>query len=82
VIVSLANRSKAPAFFLRAEVVKGAEGDEILPITWDDNYITLFAGESKTLTAHYKMADADSSRPVMRLQGHNISTKVEAIKFK
>lgn len=82
VIVSLANRSKAPAFFLRAEVVKGAEGNEIVPITWDDNYITLFAGESKTLTAHYKMADAASSRPVMRLEGHNISTKVEEIKFK
>ncbi len=80
--ISLTNRSKAPAFFLRAEVVQGADGDEILPITWDDNYITLFAGESKILTAHYKTAGASSLQPFLRLQGHNVGTKVEAIKVK
>ncbi|HEX4486265.1 MAG TPA: hypothetical protein VH088_08380, partial [Terriglobales bacterium] len=78
-VVTLTNRSKVPAFFMRAEVVKGAEGDEILPITWDDNYVTLFAGESKTLTARYKISDAPGVTPFLRLQGHNFPAKVDAV---
>jgi exo-1,4-beta-D-glucosaminidase len=78
--VTLTNRSKGPAFFMRAEVVKGAEGDEILPITWDDNYVTLFAGESKTLTARYKIGDAPGATPFLRLRGHNVPVKVEPVK--
>ncbi len=74
--VTLSNRSKGPAFFLRAEVVGGAEGNEILPILWDDNYITLFAGESQTLTARYKSADAAGGTPFVRLEGYNVKSKV------
>ncbi len=77
--VTLTNRSKGPAFFLRAEIVSGVGGDEILPITWDDNYVTLFAGESRTLIARYKAADAVGVIPYLRLQGHNVKAKVDPI---
>src|SRR5262249_40820079 len=51
--VTLTNHSQTPAFFVRAEVTQGSNGDEILPVTWDDNYVTIFGGESKTLQARY-----------------------------
>jgi exo-1,4-beta-D-glucosaminidase len=77
--VTLTNRSKAPAFFLRAEVVGGSDGDEILPVTWEDNYVTIFSGESTTLQAHYKESDAAGRAPFLRLQGHNVATQTIAL---
>ena len=77
--VTLTNRSKTPAFFLRAEVVGGPDGDQILPVTWDDNYLTIFGGESKTLQAHYKASDAAGQTPFLRMQGHNVAVKTVAL---
>jgi exo-1,4-beta-D-glucosaminidase len=48
--VTLRNTSRAIAFFLRAQVV-GRGGEEALPVLWDDNYISLLPGESRTITA-------------------------------
>ncbi len=42
VTITLANPANRVAFFVRAEVTQGADGNEILPITYDDNYITVF----------------------------------------
>jgi exo-1,4-beta-D-glucosaminidase len=76
VTVTLTNRSQAPAFFMRAEVIGGSGGDEILPILWDDNYVTLFAGETKRLQARYKVTDSPALPPFVRLQGHNVAVQV------
>jgi exo-1,4-beta-D-glucosaminidase len=73
--VMLTNRSKTPAFFMRAEVIGEPDGDEILPVLWDENYVTLFAGESKVLQAQYKVTDAPAAPPFLRLQGHNVSVR-------
>jgi len=44
--VSLENPSKSLAFFVRLKVNKGKGGEEILPVIWQDNYISLLPGES------------------------------------
>ena len=41
--VTLENPSKSLAFFVRLKVDKGAKGEEILPVVWEDNYISLHA---------------------------------------
>ncbi len=79
VSVTLTNRSKSPAFFLRAAVVDGAEGGEILPVTWDDNYVTIFGGESKSLQARYRASDAAGATPFLRVEGHNFAVKTVAL---
>ncbi|GAB2984764.1 beta-mannosidase [Amycolatopsis acidiphila] len=49
--VTLTNTSDKVAFFLRADVRTG--GAQVPSATWDDNDITLWPGESQTLTATY-----------------------------
>jgi exo-1,4-beta-D-glucosaminidase len=71
--VTLKNESNAPAFFVRAEIVNNTNGDEILPITWSDNYVTVFAGESIALEARYRAADSGGPARTVRVQGHNVS---------
>ena len=44
--IRLTNPANRVAFFVRAEVTHGADGNEILPITYDDNYITVFPHKS------------------------------------
>lgn len=46
VTIRLINPTTRIAFFARAELTATRGGDEILPITYDDNYVTVFPGES------------------------------------
>ena len=77
--VTLINESKVPAFFLRAEIVPNADGNEILPVTWTDNYVTIFGGESVTLQASYRSADAPRGTLMVRVAGHNVPIQIEKL---
>jgi exo-1,4-beta-D-glucosaminidase len=46
VAIRLHNRTSGVAFFERAEILPTSDGDEILPIQYDDNYVTVFPGET------------------------------------
>jgi exo-1,4-beta-D-glucosaminidase len=48
--IELRNPSSNIAFFERAELLASKDGEEILPIEYDDNYLTVFPGE----TAHIR----------------------------
>ena len=73
VTITLANADKTNiAFFVRAEVVAGKNGDEILPVTYTDNYITLWPGETKTITARYATADSGGQMVFVRVKGYNV----------
>ncbi|MFD1547226.1 glycosyl hydrolase 2 galactose-binding domain-containing protein [Nonomuraea guangzhouensis] len=61
-----------PAFMLDAHVVD-ASGKPVLPIQWSDNAISLWPGESKTLTATYRAADLSGAASV-RVSGWNTAT--------
>jgi exo-1,4-beta-D-glucosaminidase len=82
--VTIKNVSGTPAvgFFLRADVRRGsasgiaAAGDnQVLPIFWSDNDITLWPGESQTLHASYRQADLQGQAPVVSLSGWNVPTQ-------
>jgi exo-1,4-beta-D-glucosaminidase len=70
--IRLTNSSAHPAFFMRVEVVKGVDGDEVLPITYEDNYVTLFSNESRTLHARFRTANLNGQTPYLRLEGYNV----------
>ena len=46
VTVRLSNPSPTVAFFYRAELLTSPDSDEILPIEYDDNYVTVFPHET------------------------------------
>jgi exo-1,4-beta-D-glucosaminidase len=51
VVIALANPTTKVAFFQRAEVTATRDGDEILPIEYSDNYVTVFPGETVEVQA-------------------------------
>jgi exo-1,4-beta-D-glucosaminidase len=75
VTVTLNNTSATNiAFFTRAEVIAGNNGLEVLPVTYTDNYVSLFPGESITITAKYATADLGGQSPYLRIRGYNVPT--------
>ena len=56
-LITLRNKSRFPAPFLRLNL-KGADGEQILPVVYSDNYITLMPGEQKTVTVSWNRQDA------------------------
>jgi exo-1,4-beta-D-glucosaminidase len=71
--VTVTNTSKAIAFFLRAQIV-GGDGEEALPVFWNDNYITLLPGESRSLTATYAKRDLNGT-PHAVVSGWNVASE-------
>jgi exo-1,4-beta-D-glucosaminidase len=72
--VVLVNRSNAVAFFVRAAVRRAQDGEEVLPVLWDDNFVTLYPGERRVLTARWALRDLAGRRPRLGVEGWNLAT--------
>jgi exo-1,4-beta-D-glucosaminidase len=70
--VTLSNPSKSIAFFVRLKVDKGSKGEEILPVVWEDNYISLLPGEKREITATYRTSEVGSAKPTVEVNGWNV----------
>ena len=70
--VTLRNDTDSVAFFVRASLSLEPGGLEILPITYSDNYVTLFPGETRVLTAQIAASDLDGVDPVLEVEGYNV----------
>jgi exo-1,4-beta-D-glucosaminidase len=70
--VTLQNPSKSLAFLVHLAVRKGPGGEEVLPVLWEDNYVLLLPGETRTLAARYAPKDLGSATPVVAVDGWNI----------
>jgi exo-1,4-beta-D-glucosaminidase len=70
--VTLQNPSKSLAFLVHLAVRKGPGGEEVLPVLWEDNYVVLLPGETRTLAATYAPKDLGAAAPVVTVDGWNI----------
>jgi exo-1,4-beta-D-glucosaminidase len=70
--VTLENPSKSLAFFVRLKIDKGQGGEEILPVVWEDNYISLLPGEKREITATYLTRNLGEATPEVKISGWNV----------
>jgi exo-1,4-beta-D-glucosaminidase len=70
--VTIENPSKSLAFFVRLKVNKGEHGEEILPVLWEDNYISLMPGEKREISATYRTSELGSAKPSLQIEGCNV----------
>ncbi len=69
--VSLENRSKTPALMLRLNLTGARSGEQILPVFYEDNWISLLPGERKVIRVRCADADTRGERPTLALSGFN-----------
>ncbi|KUJ42646.1 exo-beta-D-glucosaminidase [Streptomyces sp. NRRL F-5122] len=61
---------RTPSLLTDAHLVDSA-GRPVLPVHWSDNEVSLWPGESVTLTATYRTADLHGTAPGVRISGWN-----------
>jgi exo-1,4-beta-D-glucosaminidase len=64
--------SKAVGLFQHVSIKRAAGGELVLPILWNDNDVTLWPGESVTMTAH--LATPGAEAPMVEVSGWNVPT--------
>jgi exo-1,4-beta-D-glucosaminidase len=65
--------SSAVALFQHAVIKRSAGGEPLLPVLWSDNDVTLWPGESVTMTARF--ATPDAATPAVEVSGWNVPTR-------
>jgi exo-1,4-beta-D-glucosaminidase len=84
--ITVENPSHNLAFFVHFKVVAqgarygfeeegGQRDDEVLPILWSDNYISLLPGETRVITASYAKRRLRGAKPVVIVDGWNVAPK-------
>ncbi|WP_327327665.1 exo-beta-D-glucosaminidase [Streptomyces sp. NBC_01210] len=73
VTVRNSGTGKTPALLTDVHLVNG-DGVPVLPVQWSDNQVSLWPGESTTVTAAYRTADLHGSAPSLRISGWNTPT--------
>ena len=66
--VTVTNRGKSLAFAVRLKVKKGADGEEVLPVLWEDNYFALLPGQTRRVTATYAARDMGLAKAVVEVE--------------
>ena len=75
--ITLTNPTSRIAFFVRAEIVSIAKNEEILPITYSDNYVTLLPHESRTIEAEYHAKPDETA--ALRIEGYNVDSQTISV---
>jgi exo-1,4-beta-D-glucosaminidase len=73
----LHNPSGHIAFFERAVITGAKDGDELLPIEYDSNYVTVFPGETVEIRG---VLPQSAKAAWVRLDGYDTAQAVVAIK--
>jgi exo-1,4-beta-D-glucosaminidase len=77
--VTLKNTSSSVAFMVHPRLIKGKDGDDLVPIFWDDNYFSLLPGEQKTINATFDTEDLAGQPPVLHVEGYNLAATASSI---
>jgi exo-1,4-beta-D-glucosaminidase len=71
--LKIKNPSASVAFQIHGRITQGKDGDDVVPIFWDDNYFSLLPGEEKSVTVTYDTPDLDAKEPVLEIDGYNMA---------
>lgn len=80
IAINLRNPTDHIAFFERVSVARRKDGEEILPITYSDNYVTVFPRETVHIFSTFGHAVNDKGHLWLRLEGYNTSKESTAIR--
>ena len=71
--ITVENTGSGLAFLVRLRLLKGKDGAEVLPVFFDDNYISLLPGEKREVTVHVRSSDLGAAKPILAVDGFNVA---------
>jgi len=77
--VTFINSTPHIAFMVYAELYRHDQAHTsqtpVVPVFWDDNYITLLPGEKRTIKGWVFTKDLQGSKPDIQITGWNVAAK-------
>ena len=73
--VTVRNEGTGVAFLVRLRLVKEKDGEEILPVFWDDNYFSLLPGESREVAVRLRKSDVGGAAIALAVDGMNVAAE-------
>lgn len=81
--LSLHNKGAVPAVFVRLNLVDAASGVDVLPVTWSDNYMSLWPGEKLAVTIGYeRRAGAGAGAGGVRVEVSGMNVKAGVVELR
>jgi exo-1,4-beta-D-glucosaminidase len=71
--VTVENTGSGLAFLVRLRLLKGKDGAEVLPVFFDDNYISLLPCEKRDITVRVRKPDLGGAKPILAVDGFNVA---------
>jgi exo-1,4-beta-D-glucosaminidase len=72
VTLKVKNPTETVAFFNFMDVIDPQTQQPVLPIYWNDNYVSLLPGEERTYEAKFFLTDMKGEKPVLEVRGWNV----------
>ena len=74
--VTVTNPGKSLAFAVHLKLSRDSDGEEVLPVLWEDNYFALLPGATRQITATYDVKDLGTAKPVLAVEAWNATPAV------
>jgi exo-1,4-beta-D-glucosaminidase len=71
--ITVENPSAGLAFLVRLRLMKVHDGAELLPVFFDDNYLSLLPGEKREISVKVRNAELNGYQPALAIDGFNIT---------
>ena len=68
----LSNQSDLIAFFIELQITDTRSDEPVLPVFWNDNYVSLLPGETRILEGSIYAGDLDAGNLTVKVQGQNL----------
>jgi hypothetical protein len=78
--VTIENLGTGLAFAVNPKILKLTSKAPVLPVFWEDNYISLLPKEKRVLQVEYDLKNLDGEKPLLKVDGWNVSAIEKEIK--
>jgi exo-1,4-beta-D-glucosaminidase len=69
--VTISNPTRSLAFFVQLQIKREGNGQPVLPVVWQDNYVSLLPGETRTISATYEQKEIGGGNATLVAEGWN-----------
>jgi exo-1,4-beta-D-glucosaminidase len=72
ITVKLNNTGENIVFLVELRIAGDKTGKSVVPVIWDDNYVSLVPGETRVIKARFHASSMNGESPVFRYKGWNV----------
>jgi exo-1,4-beta-D-glucosaminidase len=78
--VTIENPGTGLAFAVNPKILKMTSKEPVLPVFWEDNYISLLPKEKRVLQVEFDQKNLDGEKPLLKVEGWNVNAVEKEIK--